>query len=365
MMPSLQALTLCVASCLLPRSCSCFVSNTWRPRPLVTPLSSNHNDNGGAITKKWEEEEERSRQRRRIILSAPAAILLLPSNNNAANAAETAAESIRLLSAKTIPGLGPPDVYYPPYFVGRWRVTRIVASSDDNFWNDLKRRGVDLPVQFVSEMRFVPYDAGKDFAGSLDDNPNNADDVPAIADRSFNERSYRSSLSDELNRLYSTTKPIMSPVRSLDWTPTNPNVLSLSYSDGSSEEIKVTKRSSDVSQDGGGVFSTEFRRVTTVPPSSVGSVAGGIPSISKSRVLAKWKRNSDGTAAKADGGVVNLIEGIEILYNEQGTLGERDANPSSGKGRNELMEALYTPGSGDLPSWRSTKTKILMERITG
>lgn len=269
--------------------------------------------------------------RRRTILAAPAA-LLLPLTA-AANAAETPSEAIRLLSAKTIPGLGPPDIYYPPFFAGRWKVTRVVTSSDDAFWS-----GVKLPVQFMSEMRFVPYDAyGKDVSDS--GNPN---DVPAIADRDFNERAYQSSLA-------AAGAPVPA-IRTLDWTPTNPNVLSLAYTDGSSKEVKVTKRSSDVQPDGSGVFGSEFRRITDVPASS-SSVAGGIPSFYKSRLLTKWRR------ADSDG---NTIEGIEIVYNEQGTLGEKDA----ADGKNGALSQLYGGDTKDLSNWRSTKTKLLMERMT-
>ncbi|KAL7525167.1 hypothetical protein ACHAXR_000888, partial [Thalassiosira sp. AJA248-18] len=252
-----------------------------------------------------------------MILAAPT--ILLPVNK--VNAAETPAEAIRLLSAKNIPGLGPPDIYYPSYFVGKWRVTKVITTSDDNFWTAMKQNGVNLPLTIVSEMRFVPYDAGQDFTG--DENPNN---VPAIADRTFNEKSYYASFSGELNRMVSTSKPMPS-IQTLNWTPTNPNVLSLAYTDGSSKEIKVTKRSSDVSKDGSGVFSSEFRRITDVPSS--GGVAGGIPSVYKSRLLTKWKQASDATDT---GGGVNLIEGIEIMYNEQGTFGDKVADPLLGGG---------------------------------
>ena len=279
--------------------------------------------------------------RRRIILTAPTAAILLSSN--IANAAETTAESIRLLSSKTIPGLGPPDVYYPSYFVGKWKVTKVITTSDDNFWNDLTQIGVKLPVTIVSEMRFIPYDAGKDF-----DDSNNPNNVPAIADRNFNENSYYAALSKEINRLYQSTKSLPS-IQTTNWTPTNPNVLSLAYSDGSSKEIKVTKRSSDVSKEGDNIFSSEFRRITDVPSSGSSSIAGGIPTISKSRVLTKWRKASTDND--------DVIEGIEILYNEQGTLGEKNA------GVDPLMGGRIGQDTKDLSDWRSTKTKILMERI--
>jgi hypothetical protein len=287
-------------------------------------------------------------------------------------------------------------VYYPPYFVGRWKVTRVISDSDDEFWTGMKRNsGVSLPVRVVSEMRFVPYHhdsgSGGDFVvkvagggGGGGGDPINSASVSAIADRSFNERSYYDAFSEELDRpLYSATKKKNPPIRSSDWTPTDPNVLSLTYADGSSREIRVTKRSCDVSRDGDGLFSSEFRRITDVPPpsSSPGSGGGiigvgGIPRIYKSRVLTKWKRGGvvGGAAAAGGGGgggvgVVNLIEGIEIVYNERGTLGNKNVDPllgvggGGGMGRNGAMPSPYGNDTKDLPDWRSTKTNILMERM--
>lgn len=244
----------------------------------------------------------------------------------------------------------PPDVYYPPYFVGKWRVTRIVSSSDDNDW-----RGVTMPVKISHEMRFVPYDAGKDFEGYSGQNPNSS---PAIADRAFNERSFHKALTSVFEQLASdgsAGRRNLPNIQTLDWTPTNPNVLLVSYEDGSSREIKVTKRSSDVDSNGDGVFSSEFKRITAVPPSS-GSVAGGIPSIYKSRVLTKWKRVKEESPSSN----VDLIEGIEMLYVEQGTLGDRSNDPAGSSG---AFSSLYGGDSSDLPNWRITKTKLLLERI--
>lgn len=286
--------------------------------------------------------------RRQIVSSIPLLALVLP-----ANAAETPAEAIRLISGKNIPGLGPPDIYYPAYFVGKWMTTRVISASDDAFFQDLENLGVKLPIQVTSEMRFVPYDAGKDFQQSNSDvaNPIN---VPAIADRAFNERSYYASLSEEISRLYSSSKSSMPSIRSLNWTPTNPNVLSLDYSDGSSKEIKVTKRSSDMSNDCSNLFSSEFRRITAVPASSSG-IAGGIPSVYKSRILTKWKKQGSND---------NEIEGIEILYNEAGILGDKSSDPlQMGIGGSGAISSLYGGDSKDLADWRSTKTKISMERI--
>ena len=290
---------------------------------------------------------------RRDFLAKSAAATTIPasllSSTLPANAAETPAEAIRLISSKTIPGLGPPDVYYPAYFVGKWKTTRVISSSDDPFFKELENVGVKLPIQVTSEMRYVPYNAGKDFQ-QMDANPNN---VPAIADRAFNEKAYYAALSQEVQRLYSSTKAMPS-IQSINWTPTNPNVLSLDYSDGSSKEVKVTKRSSDVSNDGRNIFSSEFRRITAVPASSSSGIAGGIPSVYKSRVLTKWRQGNSN----------DVIEGIEILYNEAGVLGDKSSDPlQMGIGGTGAISSLYGGDSKDLEDWRSTKTKILMERM--
>ncbi|KAL7466018.1 hypothetical protein ACHAXS_006320 [Conticribra weissflogii] len=285
-------------------------------------------------------DEDPASLHRRLLVTSAIAGTLIPLTLTNANAAETAAETIRIISAKTIPGLGPPDVYYPAYFAGKWKVTRVISNSDDKLW-----QGINLPVKLEHEMRFVPYDAYKS-----EDGANTSNVVPAIADRVFNERSYYAALSSAYNGLTSKSLP---SIQTSDWTPTNPNVLSLTFADGSSEEIKVTKRSSDVSKDGSTVYNSEFRRITSVPASPSGSV-GGIPSIFGSRILSKWKKAD---MPKNDGsGDVNLIEGIEILYNEVGKLGDNDP----------LRPSFYgNGGSKDLADWRSTKTNILMERLSG
>lgn len=330
----------CVVSNYLP-NCSCFVptSNTLFSRkqrinsPPQLHLRSHRDETRGEFL----------RRGGNIILFAPSLI----NQSQVANAVETPAEASRLLSAKSIPGLGPPDVYYPPYFVGKWRVTKVISKSDDVFWN-----GVDLPLTVVSEMRFVPYDSKENFAGD-----ENSDNIPAIADRSFNERSYYASLSQKLS-----AKSAMPSIQSLNWSPNNPNVLSLAYADGSSKEVKVTKRSSDVSKDGSGVFSSEFRSVTAVP--APGGIAGGIPKIYNSRLITKWKQAGKGASINSGG--VDIIEGIEITYNEQGTMGDKDADPLlGGGGGNAAVALLFGGDTKNLPDWRSTETKILMERVVG
>ena len=303
---------------------------------LVSQSYAENTDNGNS----------NSMLRRFMITSVPSVLIASGMGGNA-NAAETSAEAIRLISSKTIPGLGPPDVYYPEYFVGKWRVTRLITSTDDNDFI-----GLPLPLKISCEMRFVPYDAGNDFEDIID-----SDGSPAIADRAFNEISYNTALSTiqkELRAAGVTTIQAPTTIQKLEWTPTNPNVLSMSYADGSSKEVKVTKRSSDIDKNGDGIFSSEFKRITAVPPDT--SFAGGIPSIYKTRILTKWKRVDGGTPSKD----VNLIEGIELAYVEQGTLGDKSNDPAGGTG---AFTSAYGSDSKDMPNWRITKTKLLMEKI--
>ena len=350
------------------------------PSPLSLSLGRGHQHQGESSCSSCSANDEKSSSalRRHILffLAAPSTLLLPTNTIDLANAAETPAEAVRLLTSKSIPGLGPPDIYFPSYFVGIWKVTSVITTSDDNFWNEMKLNGVNLPVTIVSKMRFVPYDAGKDFMNENEDtypNNSNKNNIPVIADRAFNEKSYYAALSEELNRLYSTTKPTLPSIQSVTWTPTNPNVLSLVYANGSSKEVKVTKRSLDVSNDGNSIFSSEFRRITTVPPassseSSISMGIGGIPSISKSRILTKWKQSSIADTDNIND--VNRIEGIEIVYNENGTLGDKDRNvdPLLGGSSRSGVGSIPLPfgnDTKDLPDWRSTKTKIVMERIVG
>ncbi len=85
--------------------------------------------------------------------------------NAVSSSPETSAEAIRLLSSKVIPGLGPLDVYYASYFAGRWKVTRVISDTDDEYWLDMKREyGTDLlPLIVEHEMRFDVHDYRKDF----------------------------------------------------------------------------------------------------------------------------------------------------------------------------------------------------------
>ena len=205
-----------------------------------------------------------------------------------ATAAQTTAEAIRRTAAG-IPGYGQPDVYYPTSYLGRWKVTKTILVSDNPYLN---ANGL-LPITLHYEMRFISVD------GDSKEEAENAVGGKVVADRAFNEQSYYEAL-----RIAVSSNDRGPPaLRSAVWVPTNPNVLTSTYDDGTSQEIKVTKRAATLEQDGEGtVSSSEYQRISDVG-------MNGIPVLSASRSLTKWR--SDGSS----------IEAIEVVYKD-GVMGD-------------------------------------------
>ena len=194
-------------------------------------------------------------------LSAPSAFFAscLAAAPAPAGAAQTTAEAVRR-AASILPGLGQPDVYYPPLFLGSWRATRTVVSSDDPSLAPL------LPLEVSYEAQYVSVDG--DGSGA---------DGKVVSDRGYNEASYRSALRSAVLRRdgagdFSDARPPPA-VRSYSWSASNPNVLFLSFADGSSEEVKVTKRATDLGGGAGAGAGAGAGRTTT-PPCSAPSTGG-------------------------------------------------------------------------------------------
>ena len=206
-----------------------------------------------------------------------------------ATAAQTTAEAIRRTAAG-IPGYGQPDVYYPTSYLGRWKATKTIVVSDNPYLNGL------LPITLNYEMRFISVD------GDSKEEAENDVGGKVVADRAFNEQSYYEAFRNALTNA-STSSRTPPALRSAVWVPTNPNVLTSTYDDGTSQEIKVTKRAATLEQDGEGtVSSSEYRRISDVG-------LNGIPILSASRALTKWR--TDGSS----------IEAIEVVYAD-GVMGD-------------------------------------------
>eukprot|EP00566_Odontella_aurita_P017744 CAMPEP_0113580944 /NCGR_PEP_ID=MMETSP0015_2-20120614/30979_1 /TAXON_ID=2838 /ORGANISM="Odontella" /LENGTH=260 /DNA_ID=CAMNT_0000485239 /DNA_START=170 /DNA_END=949 /DNA_ORIENTATION=+ /assembly_acc=CAM_ASM_000160 len=153
-----------------------------------------------------------------------------------ADAAQTAGEAVRR-SAANLPGYGQADVFYPPHFRGAWRATREVIVADDDSPPAALLPAGDLPATIVYDVRFVSVDG---------DGPTERDSGGrVVADRGYNERSYREAIRAAAAAAGAGAPPA---VRDSRWDASNPNVLTLTYADGSTEEIRVTKRAAEVGQ---------------------------------------------------------------------------------------------------------------------
>eukprot|EP00960_Hanusia_phi_P051998 761171-Hanusia_phi.AAC.3 len=167
-------------------------------------------------------------------------------------------ESVRKVASK-IPGFGPKDVFYPESFRGKWNVNRYITGVDvlkgaavedqDLYTKILSRK--DKLEQF--SVRYIQKEDG------------------TIADREYNTRQVLA-MEDE---------------KGLDvqWSASNPNVLTVSYPDGRIEERKVTKRSSSIGEDGSTAEFTEFVRLAQLQ--NAGSLTGVAPA---PRISARWYR---------------------------------------------------------------------------
>jgi len=238
--------------------------------------------------------------------------LVRPSNSNAA---QTAGEAVRR-SAANIPGYGQPDVFYPSSFVGKWRATRVVVYSDDVIFDKLS---ITMPFTMFYDVRFITVDGdGRDVKGG----------EKVIADRGFNEASYYNALKAEIGaQKQSQSAALTLPtIRTVSWSQFNPNVCTIHYNDSSTKEIKVTKRAADLDESAGIISSSEYCRITTT------SGAMGIPSISASRVMTKWK-TSDITSGN-DG--KQVVEGIEVVYSD-GTMRADPMSMEAGGGAAKLQ----------------------------
>jgi len=303
-------------------------SNHYQHAPLskersAFSLSLNYNDGSEMCNGLYNNNDNNApqdQQRRNILqttttsLAAATLLSTITTSPLPANAAQTAGESIRK-SAANIPGYGQPDIYFPPYFLGKWKATREIVVSDDVFLQNI------VPIVVTYDLRFIPVDG---------DSSTSPDKV--VMDRGYNEASFQTALLSALSNGDNKLTSLPPAIQSYDWSSSNPNVLTLSYADGTGKEIKVTKRAATIGPDGETLSSSEYRRVSDVG-------VRGIPVLSASRILTKWRK---GDAAESV-----VVEGIEIIYSE-GVMGD----PMGGGG----------PNGGAGPKV-SSKSRIRLERL--
>jgi hypothetical protein len=247
-----------------------------------------------------QQQQQQHPSRRRFSVVVVAGALVSPFPVAAAAAANPVGEAIRR-GASSIPGYGPPDVVYPAGFVGRWAVTRQT--------NDVASE----TTRTVSyDMRFLPTTSSEGAATTT---------AAAIQDRGYNLVKETAAANKN------------NPVRSYEWTETNPNDLRLVLNDGTGMEIKVTKRSTETTTTTDTVVtSSEFARITTD--------RGTIPVIEARRTLQKWKMVS-----------ANVVEGLEIVYDVGGKLGD------------PMAMSIITSSSENAGPRVISKSRLHLERI--
>lgn len=302
---------------LMPSSKPSFPSKTHLKKnvgvrePLELEFSLIENDDNEALASVSVSEENR-----RKILSMPFLFGMVSSSlsypPSPANAAQTVGEAVRR-SAANIPGYGQPDVFYPASFVGKWRATRVIVSSAEISDPIMSKvlASVPLPLTLFYDVRFITVD-GDD---NVDTNVNSNEKV--IADRQFNEASYFNALK-EVVEAQSQQKISLPSIQTIVWSPFNPNVCTINFNDSYMKEIKVTKRAAELDMATGSISSSEYRRITNVSSTGTGNLPGGIPSISASRVLTKWKVSD--SSVDESGKQKQFVEGLEIVYSD-GAIG--------------------------------------------
>jgi len=244
-------------------------------------------------------------------LAGCSSLLFLGSSRTSPAHATDAREAISKVISK-VPGYGAPDILYPSFFAGEWKMTREVvgliippeeAGKVDS--QDLAQARAQQGEKLVFTIRFLPYNEGEEGAIGGISAPQapradvgNADKAArmVIADRGFNEENlWRARLA-----LAGKSELYQEGVSSR-WERTNPNVLTVSFPDGVIREVKVTKRSFE--SPGEDAFgSSEFCRVADA---AADMGVASVPRLSALRVLRRWKRRGGGE----EGG----IEGLELV----------------------------------------------------
>ena len=222
--------------------------------------------------------------------------------------------------------------------LGKWRATHVILSSQEDA---ISSANLSFPITLFYNVRFLAVEGKNDVV---------------IADRSYNQESYYKALrAKAMEQLQSSPASSVTSIglpalEKIEWTASNPNVLTESFINGSSREIKVTKRSSEsipASKDdaggsatGAGVLlsSSEYRRVTKVDNDR------GIPTLTASRVLTKWSVPSNS---------FEVMEGMELIYSDA-MLAGGGGDPLRGGGG---------IGGGESRPQVISKSRIRLQRI--
>lgn len=226
--------------------------------------------------------------------SLTAALVLQTTSATGAAAAisvtdDVVGEQIRTMAA-ILPGLGKPDVYYPPKYAGTWvveqTVTGVVGDGGAQSRQEEPPLVTGLIGAYASQKSVPTYErVYSDYSGNviLDRGVSTTNQLNALADKSL-----------------------------ASFSPSNPNTVDVtSLASGKHTTLRVTKRSvedmsmvvngqqlQDASATQGGISYSEFSRVST---DSGGP--GSVPQDWALRLLARYKLTDDDT-----------IQGLERLY---------------------------------------------------
>ena len=194
-------------------------------------------------------------------------------------------------AASVLPGLGPPDVYYPSSWKGKWITEQTFTSV--NITQDTTRIIPYIQKKYKDNEPLIYTRVYSSF-----------DDSKVVLDRSLTTTSmWRSLLLDKAALCI--------------WEYNNPNVATVQTSDGKLDEYKVMKRSIE----SGDYFgSSEFYRIAE----TITSLQYSVPKIYGCRILSRYREEE-----KDDNGIVSKISGLERMYMYDADTLDINAKPLS------------------------------------
>lgn len=175
-----------------------------------------------------------------------------------------------------IPGAAMPDVYYPPFFLGEWLVTRNLCSVDAHNFVEILGHTV-LSSEGLKKLRMQVGQLETFDARFIEHRGH------VIEDRKFNAKG-------EYSHVTGSSR------MEVIWQKDSPGVMSMSWGDASERtirEINVAKRSFKDGEQGYGAFvSSEYARVADVLGDGAMLGFGRPPSIFARRRLAQYRVSS-------------------------------------------------------------------------